>query len=134
MTEPRWLTPEMVRALHDQAVALFGGSTGLRDPGLLESALDRPRNLFAYGNDPSLFDLAATCAAIVRNHPFVDGNKRAAAMAALVFLHVNGAPRLPEPDELEHATLAIAAGQMSKEDAVRWMRTRVGEDATSNAD
>jgi death-on-curing protein len=125
-----------VLRIHQDTLEHEGGIAGIRDMGLLESAVATPRQeLFGVVLHP---DLASKAVAylyhIARNHPFLDGNKRAAAMAAIVFLHVNGAPRLPEPDELEHATLAIAAGQMSKEDAVQWMRTRVGEDATSNAD
>ncbi|MHC4941164.1 MAG: hypothetical protein ACYTHK_19690 [Planctomycetota bacterium] len=64
---------------------------------------------------------------IARNHPFLHGNKRAAAMAALAFLHANGAARLPEPDDVEQATIAVAAGEMSKPDAIAWMRTHAGE-------
>ena len=79
--QPKWLTVEIVRALHAEGVARFGGSAELRDGGLLESGLERARNLYAYGNDPSQFDLAAAvCAGIVKNRPFVDGNKRAGAL------------------------------------------------------
>jgi death-on-curing protein len=120
-----------VLRLHQDTLAHEGGIAGIRDMGLLESAVATPRQeLFGVVLHP---DLASKAAAylyhIARNHPFVDGNKRAAAMAALVFLHVKGARRLPEPNDLEHATLAIAAGSMSKADAVHWIRTRVASDA-----
>jgi death-on-curing protein len=118
-----------VLRIHQNTLEHEGGIAGIRDMGLLESAVATPRQeLFGIVLHP---DLASKAAAylyhISRNHPFLDGNKRAAALAALVFLHANGAQRLPEPDDLEQATLAIAAGQMSKADAVTWMRTRVGE-------
>jgi len=119
-----------VLSLHQDTLAREGGSAGIRDMGLLESAVATPRQeLFGVVLHP---DLASKAAAylyhIVCNHPFVDGNKRAGAMAALVFLHVNDAPRLPAPDELERATLDVAAGQMSKPDLVAWMQARVGGD------
>lgn len=117
--------------LHQDTLEQEGGIAGIRDMGLLESAVATPRQeLFGVVLHP---DLASKAAAylyhIARNHPFVDGNKRAPTMAALVFLHVNGAARLPEPGDLEHATLAIAAGSMSKAEVVDWMRTRVASDS-----
>jgi death-on-curing protein len=119
-----------VLRIHQDTLEHEGGIPGIRDMGLLESAVATPRQkLFGVVLHP---DLASKAAAylyhIARNHPFLDGNKRAAAMAALVFLHVNRAPSLPEPDELEEATLAVAAGRMSKADAVAWMQKRVGGD------
>ena len=91
MSEPRWLTPAVVRALHMEAVVQFGGLPGLRDKGLLESALARPRQILAYGNDPDLFALAAAYATgILRNPPFVDGNKRVAFATMAIFLRLNG--------------------------------------------
>lgn len=88
--EPTWLTTLDAQALHEQLVARFGGSAGLRDRGLLESALARPRNHYAYG-ERDLCTLAATYAAgLVRNHPFVDGNKRVAFLATFTFLAING--------------------------------------------
>jgi death-on-curing protein len=118
-----------VLRIHQDTLQHEGGIAGIRDMGLLESAIATPRQeLFGVVLHP---DLASKAAAylyhIARNHPFADGNQRAAAMAALVFLHVIGAPRLPEPDDLEEATLAIAAGQMSKADAVAWMRACVAD-------
>jgi death-on-curing family protein len=101
MTEPRWLTLDAVIDMHAEQLAMFGGPEGIRDRGLLESALDRPRNKFAYGED----DLAALAAAyafgLARNHPFIDGNKRIAFHALMVFLRVNGvrfAPPSPSRD------------------------------------
>lgn len=76
--DPKWLTVAMVKAIQAQSVALYGGPGGIRDEGLLESALDRPRNLHAYGDDPSLYELAAAyCMGIIGNHPFIDGTSAA---------------------------------------------------------
>ncbi len=122
MIEPKWLTVQLVLAIHSQAVAEFGGSHGVRDPGLLESALDRPRNLFAYGNDPTLFDLAASyCIGIVKNHPFVDGNKRTGDLAARAFLFRNG--YFFEPREAEEVIMIIglAAGEVDEDALARWI-------------
>ena len=119
--EPKWLTQNMVQALHAEAIAAFGGSPGLRDAGLLASALDRPRNLFAYGDDPSIFDLAATCCAgIVKNHPFIDGNKRTGLLSARAFFFRNGI--LFEPEERDEVTiiLALAAGEIDEAALAAW--------------
>ena len=121
MEEPKWLTRDMVQALHAEAVAAFGGSPGLRDVGLLESALDRPRNLSADGDDPSIFDLAATyCAGIVENHPFIDGNKRTGLLSARAFLFRNG--NLFEPEERDEVTImvALAAGEIDEAAPAAW--------------
>lgn len=87
MSDIRWLTRQMVEAFHQESLARFGGADGVRDEGLLESALGRPQNRAAYEEDATIFALAADyCFGIVRNHPFVDGNKRAGLLSARVFL------------------------------------------------
>ena len=84
--EPTWVSLAMVRGAHAESIVRFGGTAELRDQGLLESALDRPRNLFAYSDEASMPELAAAyCGRIIRNHPFVDGNKRAGILAAVMF-------------------------------------------------
>ena len=108
--------------LHAVAVAEFGGSPGLRDEGLLESALDRPRNLLAYGDAPSVFELAAAyCSGIVKNHPFIDGNKRAGDLAIRAFLRLNG--YLYEPEEAEEVVMivALAAGDIDEDSLAVWI-------------
>ena len=90
MNEPVWIEKEVCLAFHDALLARFGGLSGIRDEGLLDSALNRPLHLFHYGK-PSLFELAASYAeGIVKNHPFLDGNKRSGLMAAALFIESNG--------------------------------------------
>ncbi len=119
--EPRWLALATVQAIHGEAVAAYGGSAGTRDLGLLESALDRPRNLLAYGDDPTVFDLAAAyCAGIVRNHPFVDGNKRAGLLAAVAFLDLNGYDFRPAEADAVVVILALATGEIDEAALATW--------------
>lgn len=121
MSEPKWLTIAMVEAMHNEALALFGGGAGMRDRGLLESALDRPRNLFAYNSDASLFDMAASlCIGICKNHAFVDGNKRTALLSANAFLFLNGYAFDPaQPDEVE-TMVGVAAGEIHEPELSAW--------------
>jgi len=123
VSAPRWLTPAVVRALHGEAIARFGGASGLRDEGLLESALARPRQLLAYGDDPDLFAPAAACAAgILRSHPFVDGNKRAAVLAVAVFLHLNGWRFDPEEADEVRVIRRAAAGEIDEPTLAAWIK------------
>jgi death-on-curing protein len=122
MSEPVWLTVEDVVDLHGEQLAIFGGPLGLRDQGLLESALGRPSNRWNYGES----DLAALAAAyafgIARNHPFVDGNKRAAFAAMMVFLRLNGVRFAPDVGEATAAIVSLAAGELGEEGLTRWIR------------
>lgn len=122
MNEPVWLNKEVVRAIQGQLLARFGGLDGIRDEGLLDSALARPLQLLHY-ETPDLFDLAACYAhGIVKNHPFLDGNKRAAFMAAYTFLGINGF-RLDAPEEQAVLqTLALAAGELEPPAFAAWLR------------
>lgn len=129
MTEPVWVSVELVIDIHAEQLALFGGPEGIRDQGLLESALARAPNKHAYGED----DLAALAAAyafgVARNHPFIDGNKRAAFACMIVFLGLNGIDFLvPEP-EATAAILALAAGEVEEEGLTRWIRDNWPKDA-----
>jgi death-on-curing protein len=121
MREPFWLTREIVIAIQGELLARFGGLGGLRDEGLLESALARPVQLFHYGT-PSTFQLAASYAhGIVKNHPFLDGNKRAGFVAAYTFLGINGF-RLEAPEEdAVLQTLALAAGELDADGYAAWL-------------
>lgn len=124
--EPRWLSPLAVRAMHTDLIRQHGGEAGLRDEGLLESALARPRNKWAYEDAPDLSALAAAYAGgLVRNHPFVDGNKRAAFMAAYTFLAINGRELdAPEPEAVAVMT-GLAAGDVSEDEFANWLRANV---------
>ena len=121
MREPFWLTKEIILAIQEQLLARFGGLDGLRDGGLLESALARPLQLIHYGS-PSMFDLAASYAhGMVKNHPFLDGNKRVGFMAAYTFLGINGF-RLEAPEEeAVLQTLALAAGELDANGFSAWL-------------
>lgn len=123
MTGPFWLSKEFILALHERLIAEFGGLDGLRDEGLLESALGKPENLFAYGNKPTAIRLAAAYAfGIVKNHPFLDGNKRTEFAAAAVFLETNGFQLTASEVEATVATLALAEGKFSEEDYATWLK------------
>ena len=114
---------EVVFLLHAQSLAEHGGSEGVRDEGLLDSALGRPQNLFAYGQ-PTLFALAASYAfGLVKNHPFIDGNKRTAFVVATTFLELNGYGFRASEVDAAVQMLALAAGEMSEGDFAAWMKT-----------
>lgn len=121
MKEPRWLIREECLALHDMLLAQYGGCSGLRDPGLLESALSRPLQAHSYGK-PSLAQLAASYAAgIIKNHPFMDGNKRTGFMMAAGFLELNGLEFMASEADAVIRTLALAAGEMSEAAYAEWL-------------
>lgn len=120
--EPKWLTVDIVLAIHDEQLAQFGGAEGLRDAGLLESGLTRPVNRRHYQPDASLFVLAAAYAAgIIRNHPFVDGNKRTGLLAAYVFHHLNGWNFDADQAEEVEMILALASGKLEDDVLARWI-------------
>jgi death on curing protein len=124
MKEPVWLPASVLLATQEELLARFGGLSGIRDEGLLESALNRPRQLFTYGS-PTLPELAAAYAAgIVRNHPFLDGNKRAGFMAAYIFLGANGLELDAPEEEAVVQTLALAAGQIDEPAYAAWLGDR----------
>ena len=122
MSEPRWLDTTIVLDVHAEQLALFGGAEGIRDIGLLESALGRPINKFTYGET----DLSALAAAyafgIARNHPFVDGNKRAAFASIIVFLGLNGIDFDVPPEAATVIILGLAAGEIDEDGLTRWIR------------
>ncbi|MBV1796972.1 type II toxin-antitoxin system death-on-curing family toxin [Siccirubricoccus sp. G192] len=121
--EPRWLSKQALLFLHAESLAAFGGAAGLRDEGLLESALARPLNLFAYEGVTDIGRLAASYAAgIARNHPFVDGNKRAAFAAAGVFLKLNGFDLTADQAVATAAMLDLAAGDLPEDGFAAWLR------------
>lgn len=120
--EPIWLTADDVIALHGEQLVIFGGPAGVRDRGLLESAIGRPAFKWQYG-ERDLAALAASYAfGIARNHPFVDGNKRAAFAAMIVFLRINHVRFSPEPGVATAAMIALAAGEIDEDNFARWIR------------
>jgi death on curing protein len=120
--KPIWLLREVIEAIHDSQLSEHGGASGIRDAGLLESALARPLNLHAYGEADPCALAAAYCFGIVSNHPFADGNKRTAFLAAYVFLRLDGLD--PIADEVDAATamLSLASGKMGEADFAGWLR------------
>ena len=117
----RWLSRRMVEAFHSESLARFGGATGTRDEGLLESALARPANQQAYNADASVFDFAALYTVrIIKNHPFVDGNKRTGLLAGRVFLALNGYRFEPDEVETVHMILAVADGSADETVLAKW--------------
>lgn len=122
MKEPVWVRRDVVLAYHERLLAEHGGSAGIRDEGMLESALGRPENLFAYGK-PTLFDLAASYAfGLVKNHPFIDGNKRIGFATAALFLELNDRHFGAHEVEVVLRTLALAAGEMPEADYAKWLK------------
>lgn len=124
MKAPVWVLPEVVLAVQEQLIAAFGGVAGLRDAGLLESALARPQQRFAYAEDAaSIFDLAAAYAfGLAKNHPFVDGNKRIAFATTIVFLELNGYTFNAIEADAAIRTLALAAGELKEAEYAGWLK------------
>jgi len=122
MKAPVWVLRETVLTLHEQLVAEFGGPAGIRDEGLLESALARPENLFHY-NKPTMCDLAASYTfGLIKNHPFLDGNKRIAFAVAVLFLEINGYAFKASEADAAIRTLALAAGEMKEAEYALWLK------------
>lgn len=119
---PLWISLPVILAIHDEQVAAHGGATGVRDAGLLEGALARPRNHVAYGT-PDIAELAALYAlAIVRNHPFIDGNKRTGFVALELFLALNGHDFMASDADVVLTMLAMAGGDISDDIFIAWTR------------
>ena len=126
MTEPRWIAKQAVLLLHAESLAEHGGSEGIRDKGALESALAKPLNQYAYAGTSDLSVLAAAYAAGVnQNHPFVDGNKRAAFIVMGLFLALNGLRLVATQVDAARVMLALAAGQMSEAELAEWVRSHL---------
>lgn len=122
-----WISKALALAIHDRQLAEHGGGGGMRDDGLLDSALARPQQLHAYGDPPpDLADLAASLAfGLARNHPFVDGNKRTAAVACEVFIRLNDGLIEAEDHELYPLYIGLAEGSTSEPEFAEWLRPRI---------
>lgn len=122
MSEPVWVRRDVVLAFHDLLLAEHGGASGLRDEGLLDSALGKPQNLFAYGK-PTIFDLAASYGfGLVKNHPFIDGNKRIGFAIAALFLELNGYRFQAAEVDVVLRTLALASGETTEAAFALWLK------------
>jgi death-on-curing protein len=131
VSELRWITKQQALKMHAEQLAIFGGPAGVRDEGMLESALARPLTKFAYG-DTDLAALAASYAyGLARNHPFVDGNKRAAFMCMMVFLRKNGIEFEPRGPEATVAMVNLASGEITEDGLTRWIRDNWPETAAT---
>jgi death-on-curing protein len=120
--EPIWIEQGDVLAIHDRLLAAHGGSPGLRDEGLLQSALARPRQHHAYADQPDVIEMAALyTAGIVRNHPFVDGNKRAGFVAGVLFLELNGFTFMASEEDAAQAVLGLAGGTLDEAAYTAWL-------------
>ena len=126
-----WIERPLAIAIHERQLAEHGGGSGVRDDGLLDSALGRPQQLQAYGDPPpDLADLAASLAfGLARNHPFVDGNKRTAAVACETFIMLNGAALKADDLELYPRYVALAEGSLPQAEFASWLRQHISCDA-----
>jgi death on curing protein len=127
MDDPIWISKELAIAIHKRQLAEHGGADGVRDANLLDSALNRPRNLFAYDDPtPSIPALAAAYAfGIAKNHAFIDGNKRTAYVVCRTFLLLNGYDLTAEREERYQVFLDLAAGSVSEGDLIKWLTINV---------
>ena len=128
-----WIDIELALAIHDRQLAEHGGGTGIRDLGMLESALAPPQQTYSYGDPPpDLAELAASLATgLAKNHPFVDGNKRTAAVACEVFLLLNGAILDATDEDLYAIYYGLAAGTVSEQEFAAWLRTVLKMDSSN---
>lgn len=126
MKEPAWLLKPAVIAVHGMLIARFGGADGIRDDGLLDSALTRPVNIYHHDDTTDIAALAAAYAAgLIQNHPFVDGNKRIGFMAAYMFLDLNGATLTASEVSATAMTMSLAASEIEESDYARWLASNI---------
>ncbi len=123
MKELAWIGKREAVAIHGRLLALHGGAVGIRDHGLLEAALARPRQLLAYANNPDMVELAAAYAAgIIRNHPFLDGNKRTGFVLGVLFLELNGYRFTASEEIATRAVMSLAEGSIDEAGFAAWLR------------
>ena len=124
--EPRWISKKALLMLHEESLALFGGPSGLRDEGLLDSALARPLNTHAYNPDSTLADLSASYGfGLAKNHAFLDGNKRAAFLSIGMFLSINGHRLVADQVDAIQTMLAVAAGELHQRGLSVWIQKNI---------
>ena len=128
MTEPVWIDERDTLAIHQKVIALHGGANGLRDRALLESALARSQHKFAYADSPDFLEMAAAyTTGIVRNHPFVDGNKRTGFVLGVLFVELNGFNFTATEEDAAHAMIALAASTLDEQGFAAFLRANVDE-------
>lgn len=125
MSDWLWVATEVAAAIHREQLDEHGGGQGVRDAGLLESAMARPQNLVAYGDPDAAMLAAAYAYGMARNHPFVDGNKRTAAVVSETFLAINGLVLATSDAEVVVAFLALAGGELTEDELADWFRLRI---------
>ena len=126
MSDPVWVDERDALALHDRLLALDGGAGGVREPDLLKSALARPQQIYAYGDKPDIVDMAAAyTVGIIRNHPFVDGNKRTGFVVGVLFLEMNGYFFTATEEGSTESVLSLAAGSLDEVGYSAWMHANV---------
>lgn len=128
-SEPRWISPNAVRVVHQLQLDEHGGQEGVRDEGLLDSALQRPRNQWAYAQADLAMMAAVYAHGIAKNHPFIDGNKRTAGVVCDTFLALNGFLVEASNNEWYEAVLGLAAGEVSEQQFAQWLRDHLVESA-----
>jgi len=127
--EPVWIDERDALTLHDRLVALHGGAAGLRDDTLLQSALARPKQQFAYAESPNIIEMAAAyTAGIVRNHPFVDGNKRTGFVVGILFLELNGYRFTAREEDAAQAVMELAAGNLNEKGYSAFLRANASRE------
>ncbi len=127
MSEPVWVMRSVIDAMHDMQLAEHGGASGIRDEGLFDSALARPQNVHAYGESDLCALAAAYAFGIARNHPYIDGNKRTAFLAAYVFLNINGLTLTANEVDATRAMLGLASGADDEETFASWLRSNTSD-------
>ncbi len=128
MKEPIWVELRDALAIHDRLLALYGCAEGVRDLTLLESAISRPRQVYAYSEGAELIDLgSALMVGVVRNHPFVDGNKRTGFVLGVLFLELNGLEFVATEEEATQAVRSLAAGNLDEAGFKNWLSANIGD-------
>ena len=123
MSDYKWIDVRALKMLHEESLSIHGGGRGVRDEGLFESVIMRPQNLIQYNEKADIADLAASYAyGLAKNHPFVDGNKRAAFLSIGLFLGINGYRLTAKPVAAIQAILALASGDMREDELAHWIR------------
>jgi death on curing protein len=123
--EPRWLRLDVALAIHERLISEFGGDAGIHDLGLLESAIARPKQIYSYENSDLSTLAAAYTAGIVRNHPFVDGNKRVGFLASLIFLGLNKLSLTASEAMSTQAVINLVTGEITEQDFAQWLRENI---------